>query len=80
MLGRQFILTGKFSRISSSDRIDIIQHFQHSVSLKQNLLRIGPITHNEWLYILILAAPNLLAMGVLRTINKSKTNEHQEVF
>jgi magnesium-transporting ATPase (P-type) len=37
----------------------------------QNILRIEPITINEWLYILVLAIPMILAMEVFKLVKKS---------
>ena len=42
------------------------------IPFMQNILRIEPITFNEWLYILALAAPIILVMEVFKLVNKQK--------
>lgn len=42
------------------------------IPFMQNILRIEPITFNEWLYILALAAPIILVMEVFKLLNKQK--------
>lgn len=40
------------------------------IPFMQNILRIEPITFNEWLYVLALAVPMILVMEVFKFFNK----------
>lgn len=44
----------------------------------QKILRVEPITFNEWIYVLVLAIPILLVMELFKYINNKNTNETNE--
>ena len=41
------------------------------IPFMQNILRIEPVTFNEWLYLIVLAIPMILAMEVFKFFNKN---------
>ncbi|MFO7368776.1 MAG: HAD-IC family P-type ATPase [Bacteroidales bacterium] len=42
------------------------------IPFMQSILRIEPITFNEWIYVLVLAVPMIIAMELFKFLNKSK--------
>jgi calcium-translocating P-type ATPase len=44
------------------------------IPFMQNILRVEPVTFNEWLYILVLAIPILLAMEMFKYFRRKKIN------
>lgn len=41
------------------------------IPFMQSILRIEPVTVNEWLYILVLAVPMILVMEIFKLVNKT---------
>lgn len=49
------------------------------IPFMQNILRMEPVTFNEWLYILVLAIPMLLGMEVFKLfVKKNEAETHEE--
>ncbi|MFN3873919.1 MAG: cation transporting ATPase C-terminal domain-containing protein, partial [Ignavibacterium sp.] len=44
------------------------------IPFMQNILRVEPVTLNEWIQILVLAVPMILVMEVFKLINKRSTD------